>query len=557
VRIIAVTVLLLGAWAAGAAPARLTQALPLNRHEPTPAGEPSIMVDVPRYGTDEFSVGFSLNYAHRPLVLGVEDDAGQFQTLRVLIEHQLLGHVDLAARLCDCATFSLTLPIALARRGDSSPLSDSASARSGSVLESLVSSAWPRGPSVGDPRLGFMLRLYGRPDTSPFSASLGSYLWVPLSGQVFRARPMLVLAGIRHRLQWSLVGSYLLQPEAPEGTLPALDGSVEGSELRVGTHVSYTDTARGFAVGPELQFSTQIRPREYAFTPFYTGLEALLGLHLKPTQVLLVQLSAGAGLLRRPGTPDLRLLLRVSYNPVWKHQDGEQAEPPRTVEEAPGGGVQALEPSPRAPSVSEPVPGPVPVPASATPPPLTVEPCGDTSPGQSPGILRLGCPTTDGDEDTVPDVWDACPDKAGAPALEPDRNGCPGLVEVKGDRLLIRQPIVFGRNTDTVQEESLPVLRAMADALRASTWIQKIRIEGHTDNQGSAAFNQMLSVRRARSVMRWLQEYGVDPARLEAAGYGASRPVSGNDTEPGRAANRRVELIIIEPPPSPVPDVRP
>ncbi|MFL5355718.1 OmpA family protein [Archangium sp.] len=551
-------------------------------------GESSIMVDVPRYGTDEFSVGFSLNYAHRPLVLGVENEAGEFQTLRVLIEHQLLGHIDLSARFCDCTTFSLTLPIALAERGDSSrdpsvpstsrySLMASAAARSASEPDSLGDVGLLRSSNVGDPRLGMMVRLYGRPDESPLSVSLGGYLWVPLSrflsrpeagagDQEFRARPMLVLAGHRQHIQWSLAGSFLFRPEAPQNTLPAIDGSVEGSELRVGTHVSYTDKERGFAVGPEVQLSTLLIPRDYAFKPFYTSLEALIGLHFKPSQVLQVDLSAGAGLLRRPGTPDLRLLLRVSYNPVWKGQGSN----PRASQVPPSGGLQA--------------PVPALVTAHTTAPQLSAEPCSDSPQEASPGSLRLGCPASDadqdtvldsvdqcpetpwgqfpdpehlgcpasdGDQDTVPDSLDACPDEPGAPALEQGRNGCPGLVEVKGDRLLIRKPIVFGLNTDTVLEESFPVLQAMTDALRASPWIKKIRIEGHTDNQGSAAANQTLSVRRARSVMRWLQTHGVEPERMEFAGYGQSRPVAGNDTEQGRAANRRVDIVIIEPPPAP------
>jgi outer membrane protein OmpA-like peptidoglycan-associated protein len=122
------------------------------------------------------------------------------------------------------------------------------------------------------------------------------------------------------------------------------------------------------------------------------------------------------------------------------------------------------------------------------------------------------------------------------------------LIAVKGGMLLLQRPIVFASGTDTVLEESIPILRAVADALRASPWVRKIRIEGHTDNQGSTQSNNALSVRRAQSVMRWLSEDGIDPGRMEAVGYGPSRPVTGNDTEQGRAANRRVDLVIIDPP---------
>ena len=181
----------------------------------------------------------------------------------------------------------------------------------------------------------------------------------------------------------------------------------------------------------------------------------------------------------------------------------------------------------------------------------SVDACPNTPPGPFPDPTRPGCPASDRDQDAVPDITDACPEQPGAPSLEPAKNGCPGLVEVKGNRLLIRQPIVFAPGTDAVLAESFPVLQAMTDALQASAWIRKIRIEGHTDNQGLAADNQTLSVRRARSVLRWLREHGVDEARMESVGHGQSRPIASNDTREGRAANRRVDIVIIEP--SPVP----
>lgn len=74
----------------------------------------------------------------------------------------------------------------------------------------------------------------------------------------------------------------------------------------------------------------------------------------------------------------------------------------------------------------------------------------------------------------------------------------------------------------------------------------KIRIEGHTDIQGTAAFNQTLSVRRAKSIKAYLVRNGIKPNYLEIAGYGSSKPVASNETEAGRAINRRVEFIVIE-----------
>lgn len=386
-----------------------------------------------------------------------------------------------------------------------------------------------------------LLRLYGQPDTSPFSASAGGYLWLPLrrmidgtaaqtGGQEFRVMPRLVLAGYSHPLQWSLTSSFLYRPEAHAGTRPALGGDTAGSELGLGAHLSYTDRQRGFSLGPEALLTTVVIPGDHTFEPFYTSLEVLLGLQFKAGQGLHVGLAAGAGLMRQPGTPEFRFLVRVSSTAT------------RT---RPNKGIEAPAVLPRETSVV-PVPVPVPVPA---PIPLLAEasPEAPEDEASEPTPPQDEHPS-DRDQDTVIDSMDACPEQAGAPSVEPSRSGCPGLVVVKDGRLLLQSPIIFARGTDTVLEESFPLLRAVADALRASPWLQKVRIEGHTDSQGPIQVNNSLSMRRAQSVMRWLQEDGIEPARMEAAGYGPSRPVAGNDTEQGRAANRRVDIVIIEPP---------
>lgn len=74
----------------------------------------------------------------------------------------------------------------------------------------------------------------------------------------------------------------------------------------------------------------------------------------------------------------------------------------------------------------------------------------------------------------------------------------------------------------------------------------KVRIEGHTDSQGTASFNQNLSVDRAKSIRKYFIEKGIKPDYLTIAGYGASKPIADNDTKEGRALNRRVEFIIME-----------
>jgi outer membrane protein OmpA-like peptidoglycan-associated protein len=74
----------------------------------------------------------------------------------------------------------------------------------------------------------------------------------------------------------------------------------------------------------------------------------------------------------------------------------------------------------------------------------------------------------------------------------------------------------------------------------------KIEISGHTDNQGTDAYNQKLSMERAKTVYHYLITKGIDAQRLSYKGYGAARPVAPNDTEENRAKNRRTEVLILE-----------
>ena len=101
--------------------------------------------------------------------------------------------------------------------------------------------------------------------------------------------------------------------------------------------------------------------------------------------------------------------------------------------------------------------------------------------------------------------------------------------------------IHFDSGKATIQPDSEAVLQQIVQLMKDDAGL-KLRVEGHTDNQGAAAANQTLSEKRAQSVVSWLTSHGVAASRLVAKGYGATKPVGANTSEEGRAKNRRVEL---------------
>jgi outer membrane protein OmpA-like peptidoglycan-associated protein len=103
--------------------------------------------------------------------------------------------------------------------------------------------------------------------------------------------------------------------------------------------------------------------------------------------------------------------------------------------------------------------------------------------------------------------------------------------------------ILFDFNSDALKPTARTNLDNLASNL-ASFGDSKLVLVGHTDSVGTAQYNQALSERRARSVANYLILKGVPSTRVEAAGRGESEPVQSNDTDPGRAANRRVEVAV-------------
>ncbi|ACF11219.1 OmpA/MotB domain protein [Chlorobaculum parvum NCIB 8327] len=113
----------------------------------------------------------------------------------------------------------------------------------------------------------------------------------------------------------------------------------------------------------------------------------------------------------------------------------------------------------------------------------------------------------------------------------------------EGIRVVFDTGLLFSTNSSTLNPNSRYNIENLARVLNRYPDTNVV-VEGHTDSIGSEATNQVLSERRAESVVSLLRAYGVYGNRLTAVGYGETRPVATNETEMGRRQNRRVEVLI-------------
>lgn len=119
------------------------------------------------------------------------------------------------------------------------------------------------------------------------------------------------------------------------------------------------------------------------------------------------------------------------------------------------------------------------------------------------------------------------------------------LTPIDAKQVFVLNNIFFDTDKFDLKPESKEELAIVVDLMKTNAGMV-IEISGHTDNQGAADYNLKLSESRAKSVVSYLVAAGVPAARLKFKGYGDSRPSAANDTEEGRAKNRRIELVILK-----------
>lgn len=140
-----------------------------------------------------------------------------------------------------------------------------------------------------------------------------------------------------------------------------------------------------------------------------------------------------------------------------------------------------------------------------------------------------------------PDVVEPTP----IPPPPPTPTPSPESLPAPSAKRLVLRGVNFDYDKSDIRPDSRPVLDEAADVLDAHQGV-RVSVEGHTDSRGSDAYNEKLSVRRAEAVFRYLVNRGVAPDRMEVIGYGETRPIADNESDTGRAENRRVELHVVK-----------
>jgi OOP family OmpA-OmpF porin len=582
---------LAGALAAGmtAGSAALAQQVALDRFDPAPAGDRMFGVESP-YAAGEGMphVALMMDYAHNPYVLhhgpGLTD-------VGAVVSDQVFLHLNVSIAILNRLNLNFTVPAAIVQDGSDPTNSNGATVAS------------PHDAAFGDVRLGARLRILGEYD-APFQLGVSGYLWLPsgadnayVSDGAVRGATSLVFGGHVPVFNWSFTAGFQFRPTQ------TIDTTItEGTNMQIGGGLGFLFADGRAQIGPEIKGSFVLSK------PDHTNLnsELLVDARYRLVDDFEVGLGAGPGLSSGFGTPDIRVIGMLAFSPQMKKAappdrdgdgvpDAEDACPdiaaPREANPAkpgcPGlvdrdgdGIADDVDACPDVPGVvsTDPSRNGCPVdrdgdgipdskdacPDQAGPPnadparngcPLPRDMDGDGIPDAEdacptiPGIKSTdpkqnGCPG-DRDGDGIRDDLDACPDVPGVPSKDPKKNGCPRAM-VTDKEINILEQVEFETASSKIKPSSDALLEEIAGIFKKFTDIARVEVQGHTDNQGNKIANKTLSQQRADSVKKALVARGIDQKRLVAKGFGSDVPIAGNETEDGRAKNRRVQFVILE-----------
>jgi outer membrane protein OmpA-like peptidoglycan-associated protein len=494
-----------------------------------------------------------LDYANDPLVYEFESGKPD----ESVVKHHLVLHIGFAVAIGDRFTAFLTLPINTVMKGD----------------ENLtVNVPEADGPGLGDASIGGRVLIVGKARDA-----------FALSGEFIGRIPTAELADSKQVYAGDKIGSY--EPAlVAEGRAGRFD-----MRVRVGGRFRKATTVGNLELGQELLYGVGARVRLatgfYAHAELYGGtvvteffereqspLELLLGAKAQ-TSDWFFGAAAGPGLSHGYGSPDVRIIGTIGYAPLHKEpvdSDGDGLLDPNDRCPQDPEDRDQFEDSDGCPDPDNDRDGV----------PDTQDQCVMEPEDKDDFEDQDGCPDPDNDRDAILDSVDQCPlepedkdafeDENGCPDPDNDGDGVldaadacplePGVAEEKGcakkptiqienGKLMILERVEFAVNKDVILDTSERILLDVKATLDENPSFKRVRVEGHTDDVGKDARNLDLSMRRARSVARWMIEHGVAVERFEAYGCGENRPLVGNESDENRQTNRRVEFHIVDPPP--------
>ena len=491
----------------------------------------------------DYRFSLTTHYQKDPLVL--------FQNgseVGVVVRHRATAHLAAAYGVNRWLELGAQIPVVFLQRGD-----DLTARGVGQPADGIA---------AGTPLFNVQFKLLSQREEDMVDLSLGMQAGPPIGSAAAlaretRAMPSLMVGHSFSTLRAAIDAGVMLRPR----TVLTPDANVQ-DELGHAVRLGGTVSSLGQGLRGELALNSLVPLKRQGF-----AVELLSGARWPMSESVELYGMGGVGFGSAPGTPDFRVLFGVAYGSAQPARvELAKYEPGPAPTDSDDDGV--LDDADRCPNVVG-LPGFQGCPDRDSD---SLEDEADQCPNEPGAVERQGCPRKDTDGDGLFDDEDNCPtepgprERQGCPIRDrdgdtvedhedncvdvfgdPDNQGCPPeekqLVEIKRDRIKINDTIYFDFDKATIQPRSFPLLNQVARVILEHPEILSVSVEGHTDGQGSADYNRVLSQRRSEAVRAYLIGKGVAAERLEAKGYGEDRPIASNSTNAGRAANRRVEFI--------------
>ena len=534
----------------------------LNRFEPSERGSEWFVADtLDLRGAVRPALGVVADYGHNPYVLLNPDNSENTK----LVANQFFVHLGGSLVLFDRLRIGASIPLAIVQ--------DSSTTGASVAGQRVVGS---NSGGFGDLRLAADLRLAGTYGDA-FTLAFGGRVWAPtgdatklLGDDAVRIGPRLAAAGDVGALAYALSLGATYRANSDK-----VAGHPTGSEVNFGAALGARVLDKKLLIGPEVWGSSVVSESSAFFGERTTPL-ALLGSGHYTAGDFRLGLGAGPGLSHAAGTAAFRAVASLEWAPGIEVAPAVPPPVPPPSDRDGDGISDGVDACPDTPGVKTEDPATngcppdrdkdrVPdnvdacpdVPGITTKDPATngcppdrdgdgvldvVDACPDVPGIKTDDPKTNGCPA-DRDKDGVLDAADACPDVPGPANADPKKNGCP-VAFLTDKQIQITDQIKFRFGLAELDPASDAVLQAVLEIMKTHIELKKVTIEGHTDSVGTAERNRTLSKARALAVADWLVKHGIDRQRVVAEGVGLTRPLEPNDTDVGRAANRRVEFHI-------------